>query len=226
MASVGNMISANCVSSNNSATKNQISELRKKMNDLSKDSALTSEQRQAKQKEYSAQMDALNTQYSNEQNSRLASMQDNMSGLLSGFGSGTNSDSATGFDFFFGANSSMSSLKVMNTARVGIENRARSLMSEIKMDQMRGVNTDSKKEMLSNLTANLNIMDGNLNSNINKTLTPSEQKASKPAIIDQINSDLKAMQKKEEKSVQEKYGQKEEEIEETEETEESGETTE
>ncbi|MCL2019421.1 MAG: hypothetical protein FWG70_06620 [Oscillospiraceae bacterium] len=126
----------------------------------------------------------------------------------------TNTDkNQTGFDFFFGAGSSLAMVKTMNSARLGIENRARALLSEIRMDQLRGVDTSLKREQLSNLTGNLDIMNKNLGNSIDKATTAPKPKESAPAVIDKINAGLEAAQKREEKAVQEKYGQKEEEVE-------------
>ncbi|MCL1822920.1 MAG: hypothetical protein FWG44_01835 [Oscillospiraceae bacterium] len=205
MATINNTISANYVSSNK-MTKNEIDELRKKINDLDKDSTLTAEQRTAKKKEYNEQIDALKEETKAGQSASLGNLQGGMMGLFGG-----NTDlNQTGFDFFFGAGASMTSLKTINSARLGIESRARTLMSEIRMDQLRGADTSYKREQLANLTENLNIMDKNLSNNIDKAIKdPLPADKNQPSIIDKINADLKKIQEQEEKKVQEKYGERE-----------------
>ena len=143
------------------------------------------------------------------QAARLANVQSGMSGLLGGIGKTDNNQ--TGFDFFAGAGSSMATLKTINTARTGIENRARTLLSEIRMDQLRGVDTSHKRELLGNLTGNLEVMNKNLGSNIDKAMTPGEaRKSNQPSIIERINADLKKISEQEAKKIQARYGKKEE----------------
>jgi len=139
---------------------------------------------------------------------RLASVQHSQSGLFSSLGS-NNDKNQTGMDFFFGAGSAMSSVQTMNSARLGIENRARTLLSEIRMDQLRGVDTTSKREQLEALTGNLDIMNKNLDNNIGKALDPSKPREAATPIIDKINAQLKSIQEKEEKKVQEQFGSRE-----------------
>jgi hypothetical protein len=135
----------------------------------------------------------------------LATAEGNISGLFS-FNSDKNE---TGFDFFFGAGSSLQSVKTINSARLGIESRARTLLSEIRMDQLRGVDTTHKREQLGALTGNLEIMNKNLGNNIDKAMEPSKPRESATPIIDKINAQLKSMQEAEAKKVQEKYGERE-----------------
>ncbi|MCL2076879.1 MAG: FlxA-like family protein [Oscillospiraceae bacterium] len=211
MSTINRMVSSGFTSSGNSV-KNEITELRKKMGELSKNSSLTAEEKKEKQKEYKDKIDELNEQLESGRNAQIAAAQNSIAGIFGGFNSDSNQ---TGFGIFFGANASMSSLKAMNSARIGIENRARTLMSEIRMDNVRGIDTSAKREQLSNLTSNLSIMDKNLSNNINKSLETPKAKQSSPSVADKINAELKAMQEKAEKSVQEKYGTPEQEPEKT-----------
>jgi len=131
----------------------------------------------------------------------------NAAGLFASLG---NTDkNQTNMDFFFGAGSSLSSVKTINSARLGIESRARTLLAEIRMDQLRGVDTSYKREQLDNLTGNLTVMNKNLGNNIDKAMAEPKAKEAKPAIIDKINAGLKVVQEKEEKRVQDKYGKRE-----------------
>jgi len=199
------MVSTNFASTSNAA-RAEISELRKKMAENNKDNSLTAEQRTEKNKEINAQIDALND--------KISSGGVNMSAANVGstnFLFGNNRDqNQTGFDFFFGAGASLDSLRTVNSARLGIEGRARNLMAEIRMDQMRGRDTSFKQEQLSNLTGNLDIMNKNLASGVDRALAePKAKQANAPSHIDRINAQLKAMQQKEEKAVQEKWGSRE-----------------
>lgn len=204
MSTINNMISSNFISTNNAAKK-EIAELRKQMSDLRKDTTLTAEQRTAKQKEYTEKIDALNEELSAGQSAQLSNISGGVMGLFS-----PNNDGMSGFDIFFGANASMSSLKTINSARLGIESRARNLLAEIRMDSIRGIDTSDKRELLGNLTANLDIMNKNLGNNIDRAMAdPKQRQTGAPSIIDRINADLKKIQEKEEKKVQEKYGQRE-----------------
>jgi hypothetical protein len=140
------------------------------------------------------------------QAARLANVQNNVSGL---FASNTDKNQ-TGFDFFFGAGASMQSLKTVNSARLGIEGRARNLLSEIRMDQLRGRDTSMKREQLANLTESVSIMNKNLGNNVDRALQePTQRAANTPSIIDRINADLKRMQEAASKSVQDKWGARE-----------------
>lgn len=140
---------------------------------------------------------------------RLASIADSQSGLFSSLSTNNNDRNQTGMDFFFAAGSSMASITTMNSARQGIENRARTLLSEIRMDQLRGVDTTHKREQLDALTGNLDIMNKNLDNNIGKALETQKPREAATPIIDRINAQLKSIQEKEEKKVQEQFGQRE-----------------
>jgi hypothetical protein len=132
----------------------------------------------------------------------------NAAGLFSSLGN-NNDRNQTGMDFFFGAGASMASVKTMNSARLGIESRARTLVSEIRMDQLRGLDTSSKREQLGALTGNLEIMNKNLGGNIERAMEPGKEREAATPIIDRINAQLKAIQEKEEKRVQDKWGARE-----------------
>ena len=206
MATINNMMSANRVSSN-SSSRNELNKLRKDLNDLSKDKSLTSEQLTEKRKEYTEKIDALTKEIAEERDASMAAAQNNM-GSFMGFG---NFDSnQTGFDFIFGANAAMTNLLAVNSARLGIESRARSLLSEIRMDQMRGRDTSMKREALANLTENLSVMNKNLGNNIDNALKEPGpgREANAPSVISRINAENKKTQEAEEKKVQEKYGER------------------
>ena len=139
------------------------------------------------------------------QMARLANMHQTVTGMFNSFDNNQNN-----FDFFFGASASMSTMQAINTARTGIENRARTLLSEIRMDELRGLDTSAKREQLGNLTENLQLMNKNLSDNVDKAMKPADpREANQPSVSARINFELKKMQEKAEKEVQEKYGKRE-----------------
>jgi hypothetical protein len=140
---------------------------------------------------------------------RLSSIANSQSGLFSSLSANNNDRNQTGMDFFFAAGSSMASVQTMNSARLGIENRARTLLSEIRMDQLRGLDTSHKREQLGALTGNLDIMNKNLDNNIGRAMEGPQKREAATPIIDRINSQLKSIQEAEEKKVQERFGQRE-----------------
>jgi hypothetical protein len=71
---------------------------------------------------------------------------------------------------FFNSGGELSSLQAMNSARIGIENRARSLVGEIARDRARGLDVSDRQEALGNLTGNLDILNRNLSSSIDRAL--------------------------------------------------------
>ncbi|MCL1904170.1 MAG: hypothetical protein FWF94_07120 [Oscillospiraceae bacterium] len=71
---------------------------------------------------------------------------------------------------FFGSGSEISQLQAMNSARIGIENRARTLVGEIGRDRARGFDVSGKQEALGNLTGNLDILSKNLSDSIDRAM--------------------------------------------------------
>jgi hypothetical protein len=72
---------------------------------------------------------------------------------------------------FTNAGSQMSQLQAMNSARNGIENRARELVNEIGRDRAMGRDVSDRQEALSNLTGNLDILNRNLSNSIDRALS-------------------------------------------------------
>jgi hypothetical protein len=68
----------------------------------------------------------------------------------------------TGFDFFFGAGASMSTLMTMNSARAGIESRSNEIANEIAYDRARGLDVTQSLEAMVNLSENLGVLDSNM----------------------------------------------------------------
>lgn len=204
MATVGNVASTGYSASSYSSIQKELSDAKKEYADLSKNKNLTSEERTTMQKEYKDKIDSINDKLTAAEDEvySSASSGSSSSNLLGGnmdsfslFGNA--SGGQTGFDFFFGAQNTLSSLSIVNKARQSIESRARTLTSEIKMDKMRGIDTSGKEEALTNLTANVSLMDNNLSSNVNKALSKEKaNEVSSTPIITQIKDGLKTEQKK------------------------------
>jgi hypothetical protein len=133
-------------------------------------------------REYREQMESLREQY---QDARMASLAtgveaaNNASQLFNymnnGSPQGGNSSLWGGGMFdqsvFFESGGQLSELQAMNSARIGIENRARSLVGEIARDRAMGRDVSDRQEALSNLTGNLNILNRNLSNNIDRALS-------------------------------------------------------
>jgi hypothetical protein len=72
---------------------------------------------------------------------------------------------------FFSSKNELSNLQALNSARIGIENRARTLVGEIGRGKARGFDVSDRQEALSNLTGNLDILNKNLNNSIDNALS-------------------------------------------------------
>lgn len=200
MATVSNSLSGYSTSSYSSIQK-ELSNAKKEYSDISKNKNLTSEERTALQKEYKEKIETINDKLTAAENDAYSSASSSASSSLFGnsdtfslFGNTSSSDS--GFDFFFGAKNTLSSLSMVNKARQGIENRARTLTAEIKMDKMRGIDTSGKEEALTNLTSNVTLMNDNLSNNVNKALSnDSSSSETHTPIITKIKDQLKETQK-------------------------------
>ena len=123
----------------------------------------------------------------------------NVAGLFSymnGNSGGGNSGSAVWgggtFDTsaFIESKGTLSELQAMNSARIGIESRARSLVGEIGRDRARGLDVTDKQEALSNLTGNLNILNKNLSNSVDKALSDGKEDKKFTDIVGKIKSTL------------------------------------
>lgn len=219
MATVGQIASTGYSSAATNAVNKEISDAKTEYSNLSKNKDLTYEELSKLQKEQKAKIAELEKKLSDAETDAISSIGSNTSNLLSGntdtfslFGNMSNSGQ-TGFDFFFGAKNTLASLSMVNSARQSIENRARTLSAEIKMDKMRGIDTSGKQEALSNLTSNVTLMNDNLTGNVNKALEKTKEDDSAPykPIITKIKDQLTATQKeleKESKTMQEEANKK------------------
>jgi len=185
------MIGGNFNSIANRASQNQMSELRNQFKSDEIDS-----------KEYREKLDELRGQ---REDLRVAAAQagmnaaQNVSTLFSYMNGGGNSGGSAmwgggTFDqsVFFGANSELSQLQAMNSARVGIESRARELVGEIGRDRAMGRDVSDRQEALANLTGNLDILNKNLSNSIDKALGDGKKDSQFVDIVGRIKDTLAA----------------------------------
>lgn len=92
---------------------------------------------------------------------------------------------------FFGSKGELTQLQAMNSARIGIENRARTLVGEIARDRARGYDVSDKQKALFNLTGNLDILNKNLDNSIQQALRePSGENTKVIDVIGKIRDSL------------------------------------
>jgi hypothetical protein len=187
------------------SVRTKIAETQQQLRDLDRNAALSSDEIAKKRSEYNDTLSALTDELSAARDTNIANISNNatMFGLSSGSSAvGTvNATAGGGLNVLFGAGATLSNLQAINLARVGIENRSRSLVSEIKMDKMRGINTSAKEEALANLTENLSILDSSLSSDVDATLSGDSEdtytlKPGDKTVIQRIRDQLDANQKK------------------------------
>ena len=170
MATINNLIGGAGQSAVIRNNQNQMNELRNQFKNNEIDS-----------KEYREKADVLKEQLSNERMAAVAAgvnTANNVSELFT-YMNNSSGNGAPGiwgggtFDssVFIQSGGELANLQAMNSARIGIENRARSLVSEIGRDRARGFDVSDRQEALSNLTGNLDILNRNLNSSIDKALS-------------------------------------------------------
>ena len=100
------------------------------------------------------------------------------------------------FSFFFGSGYTLANVKSLASASRKIESEARILTGEIAVDKIRGLDTSDKEEKLTNLTANVSILNQNLASQIESALADEGADQETLSVIGQINEELKANQEK------------------------------
>jgi hypothetical protein len=135
----------------------------------------------------------------------------NVSSLFAYMNSSTNNGTAAVWGSgvfsqeFFSGKSELSSMQAMNSARIGIENRARSLTGEIGRDRARGYDVTEKQEALANLVGNREILNRNLSASIEGALSDGRKDRPFIDIVGRIRESLKT----EETPTSEKLGESE-----------------
>ena len=167
MSTINNLMSANLNAGAIKSTQNQMNELKNQYKGNEIDSAEYKERMEELRDQKSAIVSAgVNNADNNLVSNLFAYMNDNNAGSAGIWGGGTFDDNV-----FFGSKNELSQLQAMNSARVGIENRARTLVGEIGRDRARGLDVSLKQEALGNLTGNLDILNRNLDNSISRAMS-------------------------------------------------------
>jgi hypothetical protein len=167
---INNMMSGNINSSSMRNTQNQMNELRNQYrgNEINTDE-YREQMAAIRERHEEARMNAAAIGADVASNvSNLFSYMNNSGGSQAGgtWGGGTFDQSV-----FFQSGSELSTLQTLNSARIGIENRARALVGEIARERAMGRDVSDRQEALSNLTGNLDILNRNLSNSIDRALS-------------------------------------------------------
>ena len=215
MSTVTSMISAgvsgvsgSSYTSSSSSTSSTLQELSNELDSVRSSTTLTDEEKQA-------QLDSINEKISSLVSTQTTSSSgsSNIVSTMLGQDDDSNTDTCD-FSFFFGSGYTLANVKSLASASKMIENEARILTSEIAVDKIRGLDTADKEEKLTNLTANVSILNQNLASQIESALADEEADEETLSVIGQINEELKANQEKLDKE----FNTETDTVEETEET--------
>lgn len=183
-------VSGSSYTNSGNSASSSLQKLSNELDEIKSSTTLTDEEKQE-------QLDSINERISGlvgTQTSYVSSGSDIVSSML-GKDDNDNRDK-TDFSFFFGSGYTLQNVVTLASAGKKIENEARILTGEIAVDKIRGLNTSDKEEKLSNLTANVSILNKNLASQIESALADEEADEEILSVIGQINEELKANQEK------------------------------
>ena len=107
---------------------------------------------------------------------------------------GMSGDNASDLSMFFGTD--LTSIKALYGATISVQNEARTLAAEIRMDKIRGVDTSDKEAKLANLNDSVSFLDKTVSSKIDGALADKSLDMDSRSVIDQIKDELEANQKK------------------------------
>ena len=190
MATINNMISGGANTSIIRNNQEQMNDLRNQLRNNEIDSKEFREKSlELRDQQADARMGAVQAGINTAANvSSLFSYMNNSSanGAPSMWGGGTFDSSV-----FINSGAELSTLQAMNSARIGIENRARSLVGEIGRDRARGIDVSDRQEALSNLTGNLDILNRNLSNSIDRALSDGRNDSKFIDIVGRIRESLK-----------------------------------
>jgi hypothetical protein len=167
MSTINNLVSVNLGASALRNNQNQMNELRNQYRGREIDSDEYRERlAELRDRQSFAVAEGISNANNNLVSNLFSYMNNNSGGGAAGvWGGGTFDDSV-----FFGSGSELSMLQAMNSARIGIENRVRSLVGEIGRERARGMDVSDRQEALANLTGNLDILSRNLSNSVDRAL--------------------------------------------------------
>lgn len=194
MSTINGLMNAGTTSTTgNSVTSSALNKLTDQLSDLESNNTLSDEAKQRK-------IDKINSQISTAASvsANIANAGNLINGML-----GRNTD-IVDFSPFFGTD--LSTVKIVASSSMQTQKEARLLASEISLDKIRGNDTSDKEERLSNMSANVSILNKGLNQRIETILADENTDHDTRAIIDKINDQLADSQKKLDSEFSKKYG--------------------
>ena len=203
MSTVSNLIGSG-LAGVNGAGDSALSNLSNKLAEIEENDTYSDEYKQKEVDRLSGQIGAVSAQLTASYNS--ANLVSSMLGM--------SNDNASDLSMFFGTD--LKSIKALYGATLSVQNEARTLAAEIRMDKIRGVDTSDKEAKLSNLNDSVSFLDKTVSSKIDNALADNTLDMDSRSVIDQIKDDLEANQKKLDKE----FGKTTDEEEKAEETEE------
>lgn len=160
---------------------------------LASDTGMTAEEKREANNQISALQQQLAQAQMSAADSEVSSMVSSIFGSLSSNKDGVND--LSGLSSLLSASATADYTKAVNSARISIENRSRTLTAEIAMDKARGVDTSAKEKTLANLTENLTMLDANLSGKIENALKDTEKTDNTASLLDKLSSDKEKTEK-------------------------------
>lgn len=183
MSTVSNLIGAG-LTGTNGVGNTALSNLSNKLAEIEENDTYSDEYKQKEVDRLSGQISSVSAQLTASYNS--ANLVTSMLGI--------SSDDASDLSMFFGTD--LTSIKSLYGATLTVQNEARTLAAEIRMDKIRGVDTSDKEAKLSNLNDSVSFLDKTVSSKIDSALSDNTLDMDSRSVIDRIKDDLKANQKK------------------------------
>ena len=184
MSSINSLMNSGSSSVNgNSVAGTSLNRLSEQLTELEEDTTKSDEYKEKQVAKIKSQMSQAASISAN-----IANAGNLINGML-----GNNPDSSSSSAFF---GNDVSTMRLLLNASNQSQKEARVLASEIRLDKARGLDTSDKEEKLSNMSANIKIMNNNLSSRINSALADEETDSDTRSVIDKINDQLAENQKK------------------------------
>ena len=183
MSTVNNLIGSG-LAGTNGVGDNALNNLSKKLAEIEENDTYSDEYKQKEVDRLSNQISSVSAQLTSSYNS--ANVVTSMLGI--------SNDNASDLSMFFGTD--LKSIKALYGATLSVQNEARTLAAEIRMDKIRGVDTSDKEEKLANLNDSVSFLDKSVSSKIDSALSDNSLDMDSRSVIDQIKDELEANQKK------------------------------